>query len=249
MPAKTNSLEPAAAPGGPAPDLHFPEELATISWLQNAVRRGDPLPVTEAEAVAYSLHVALTRLGDGGMPQLPVHAMTEYVPAHAINVALLAMALADYVGLPHSDVRRIGVAGLLHDLGMVTVPVELLSKPDQLDADERELIKQHPVTGATLIVEAEASLQLAAVVAYEHHIRVDGSGYPQLRYPRKAHYVSRLVQLCDVYHALSSPRPFRQPWPHDIILSFISSRAGAEFDPELARSLAEMLKVRTASST
>jgi response regulator RpfG family c-di-GMP phosphodiesterase len=129
---------------------------------------------------------------------------------------------------------------------MVAIPVDLLSKPDQLEPAERELIKQHTLTGATLIVQSEASLQLAAVVAYEHHLRLDGSGYPRLRYPRKAHYATRLVQVCDVYHALSSPRPFRQAWPQDIIFSFINSRAGAEFDPELARALADMLKRGTA---
>jgi HD-GYP domain-containing protein (c-di-GMP phosphodiesterase class II) len=222
--------------------LPLREELGTVSWYQREVAGGEALPATEAQAVAYSLHLSLDRLGQQPVPLLPLPDMSEYVAVHAINVALLSMALAQYLDLPYADVRDIGIAGLLHDLGMALVPVDLLSKPDQLSTEERDLIKQHPVTGATLIVQSEPSLGLAAVVAYEHHLRPDGSGYPQLRYPRKAHYATRLVQLCDVYHALSSPRPFRQPWPQEIILSFINSRAGVEFDPELARAFADMLK-------
>ena len=224
------------------PEHAFREELGTVTWYHGVVAEGGALPVAEAEAVAYSLHLTLDRLAGEQLPQLALPGMPDYVAVHALNVALLAIALAEYLGLPPGDVRDVGLAGLLHDIGMVTVPVELLSKPDQLDPEERELIKQHPVAGATLIMQSEASLQLAAVVAYEHHLRLDGGGYPQLRYPRKAHYASRLVQLCDVYHALHSPRPFRQAWPPEIILSFISSRAGSEFDPELARALAELLK-------
>lgn len=237
-----STSNPAAPPGASA----LREELGTVAWYHGVVANGGGLPVTEAEAVAYSLHRVVDRLGLAPLPQVPLPDMTEYVAVHAVNTSLLAMGLAQYLGLPHSDIRDVGIAALLHDLGMVMVPIELLSKPDQLEPAERDLIKMHPLTGATLIVQAEASLQLAAVVAYEHHLRLDGSGYPQLRYPRKAHYATRLVQLCDVYHALSSPRPFRQPWPQEIILSFINSRAGAEFDPELARALTDLLKRGTA---
>jgi len=240
----TDPIAESGTPEGATPTASFVEELAAVAWYQKQVRQGEPLPVTEAEAVAYSLHLTLDRLGHELLPQVPVTGMGEYTAVHGVNVALLAMALAEYVALPQGDVRDIGLAALLHDIGMVTVPVELLSKADQLEPAERELIKQHPVTGASVIVGSEATLQLPAVVAYEHHLRMDGSGYPQLRYPRKAHYVSRLVQLCDVYHALHSPRPFRQAWPQDIIMSFISSRAGVEFDPELTRAFGEMLKVR-----
>lgn len=227
------------------PDPRFMQELKTVFWLQYQVRLGNPLPVVEAEAVAHSLHVALAAEGPDVIPQLPLRRMAEYVAVHAVNVSLLAMALAEQVGLAESDVREFGLAGLLHDIGMARVPVELLAKADQLEPAERDIIKQHPVEGARLIVQADASLELAAVVAYEHHIRMDGSGYPALTFPRPSHYAARLVQLCDVYHALHSPRPFRQAWPQDIIFSFINERAGFEFDPELAHALTAMLQQKT----
>ncbi|MEO5510169.1 MAG: HD domain-containing phosphohydrolase [Longimicrobiales bacterium] len=225
-----------------APDPRYREELKAVFWLMYQVRQGSKLPVMEAEAVAHSLYVSMRTDGPTTLPAIPLHSMSEYVAVHAINVALLAMALAEFDGVDHAAVREIGIAGLLHDVGMARVPTELLAKSEQLSEADRERVRQHPLTGARIIVEADAALELAAVVAYEHHLHVDGTGYPLLRYPRKPHYASQLVQLCDVYHALCSPRPFRQPWPVDLIFSFINERAGIEFNPALVTSLLALVK-------
>jgi HD-GYP domain-containing protein (c-di-GMP phosphodiesterase class II) len=237
----------ASAPLDAAPiDPRFREEVDAVSWLQQEVREGRPLPVTEADAVSHSLFVALQQDGPAVLPQLPLHDMSRYMAVHAINVSLLAMALGEFAELDDGEVRDLGMAALLHDIGMAGVPGDVLAKSEQLEPAERELIKQHPLLGATLIVEADAALDLAAVVAYEHHIRMDGSGYPALTFPRQGHFASRLVQLCDIYHALRSPRPFRAAWPQDIAFSFIRERSGFEFDPDLATSLIQMLAQRNA---
>lgn len=224
------------------PDPRFFEELKTVFWLMHQVRDGRKLPVTEAEAVAHSLYAGMRVDGPMTLPQLPLRRMAEYVAVHAINVSLLAMALAESAGVDHRGVREIGLAGLLHDVGMTRVPVELIAKADQLTDAERELVERHPTEGARIIVEADTALELAAVVAYEHHLRPDRGGYPKLRYRRKPHYASRLVQLCDVYHALRSPRPHRQAWPSDLTFAFINERAGAEFDGDFASRLITLVK-------
>jgi putative nucleotidyltransferase with HDIG domain len=224
------------------PDPRFAEELKAVFWLMHQVREGKKLPVTEAEAVAHSLFAAMRMAGPVTLPQLPLRRMAEYVAVHAINVSLLAMALAEASGVDHRAVRDIGLAALLHDIGMARVPIELLARADQLTDAERALIERHPLDGARLIVEADASLELAAVVAYEHHLRPDRGGYPRLKYHRKPHYAARLVQLCDVYHALRSPRPFRQPWPADLTFAFLNERAGTEFDADFAGKLVTLVK-------
>lgn len=212
-------------------DPRLREEIDAVFWLFDEVRQGKPLPVIEAEAVAHSLYVAMRPEGEVQLPWLPLHDMKEYNAVHAIDVALLAMGAAEMsLGMDEQDVRAIGLAGLLADIGMVRVPVDLLAKAEQLDEEERAMITRHPVDGAVIIADADAALDLAAVTAYEHHLKVDGSGYPHLTYPRKPHMVSCLVAVCDTYHALRSPRPFREEWPKDITASFLQQRAGFDYD-------------------
>jgi HD-GYP domain-containing protein (c-di-GMP phosphodiesterase class II) len=227
-----------------ATDPRFREELDAMLWVNHQVRIGRPLPVTECEAVTHSLYVNMRADGADRLMQIPLRDMSEYVAVHAVNVALLAMALGEHFELDGGEVRALGLAGLLHDIGMNRVPVELIAKAEPLDPDERALVMQHTNDGARIIIEADPSLALPAVVAYEHHLRADGSGYPQLTYAREAHRVSRIVQVCDAYHALHSPRPFRQSWPDDIISSFISQRAGFEFDADASRGLLAVVSTR-----
>jgi len=223
-------------------DPRFRVEIDAICWVLDGLAAGGKLPVVEAEAVAHSLFVDMRTDDRSPAALLPLHHMREYNAVHAINVAMLAMALAERLEYDEESVRAIGFAGLLHDIGMVKVPVELLAKSEPLGPGERDVIRRHPIEGARMIVEADASLDLAAVVAYEHHIRVDGSGYPNLTYKRTGHRVSRLVQVCDTYHALSSPRPFREPWPTDVIVSFLNQNAGTEFDTEMVGALIAVIK-------
>lgn len=213
-------------------DPRLREEIDAVFWLFEEVRVGKPLPVIEAEAVAHSLYVSMRLDGELTVPQLPLHEMTEYNAVHAINVASLAMGAAETLNLEEQAVRAIGLAGLLADIGMVRVPVGLLAKNEQLTDSERALMSRHPLDGAAIIVEAETALDLAAVVAYEHHLKPDGSGYPKLTYERTPHRISRLIAVCDTYHALRSPRPFRDAWPADIVASHLQQHAGFDFEPE-----------------
>src|SRR5439155_886926 len=105
------------------------------------------------------------------------------------------------------DVRSFGVAGLLHDIGKVKIPIEVLTKPGRFSDSERALMNRHPAEGARLILRAEEDLDLAAVVAYEHHIMLNGDGYPTFQFRRDCHEGSKLVHVCDVYDALRTNRP------------------------------------------
>lgn len=240
MSASTGRLKQPGAQVPARPGVAASEAVAAVASCLAAVGRGEPLQTEPIETSTESLHRALDGACVPELLQSPLADMSDYGAVHAVNVALLAMALAGNLELSREDVRAVGTAGLLYDVGMATVPLDLLRQPDQLGGAERELIKRHPVAGARLIIESERPLPLAALVAYEHHRRADGGGYPQLRCPREAHLASRLVQVCDVYDALRTARPFRQAWPAEIIRSFIRARAGVEFDPQLARAFLDL---------
>jgi putative two-component system response regulator len=159
-----------------------------------------------------------------------------------MNVSVLTMALGEFLNLAPTAVRAFGLAGLLHDLGKVKIPREILAKPGKLTPEERVVVEAHPADGARLILQGDEPLDLAAVVAYEHHRYHDGGGYPHVHYHRAAHQASRLVHVCDVYDALRTRRPYRDAWSSTEALTYIQGRAGSEFDPAMVAAFVEMMR-------
>jgi HD-GYP domain-containing protein (c-di-GMP phosphodiesterase class II) len=176
------------------------------------------------------------------IPLLRLKGFDQYTTTHAMNVSVLAMSLSEFLQLGESEIRTFGIAGLLHDLGKVTVPPEILNKSGRLTDEERAIMNRHPAEGARIILETERNLDLAAVVAYEHHIKLNGEGYPSLRYPRRCHQASDLIHVCDVFDALRTHRPYREAWETERILQYIERGAGREFDPDLALSFVRMMR-------
>lgn len=218
------------------------DEIEAVNWIHNEVQDTDSLPLAEANAVVRSLSMAMHSQSRMMMPLLSLKNYDQYTTTHATNVSVLAMALAEYIGLGSKDVREFGVAGLLHDLGKVRVPLEILTKPGSLTETELAVLRRHPVDGARLILAREQKLDLAATVAYEHHIMLNGHGYPKFRYQRETHFASKLVHLCDVFDALCTARPYRDAWMTEMALAYIEERAGVDFDGELADSFTGMMR-------
>ena len=235
-----------AAPGEALPTATITytlgEEAEAIRWLHGEVEQRGELPLVEAEAVVRSLSVAMHGESQVVIPLLELKEFDQYTTTHSMNVSVLAMALAEFMGLGKRDVRAYGVAGLLHDLGKVRIPREILVKPGRLTPEERAIMNRHPADGARIIFASDKQLDLAAVVAYEHHIMLNGGGYPCLHYGRDCHRASRLVHVCDVYDALRTRRPYRDAWESERALEYIESRAGTEFDPDVARAFCSMMR-------
>jgi putative nucleotidyltransferase with HDIG domain len=217
------------------------EEREAVAWMHGEVVAG-ALPLVEAEAIVRSLSLAMHADQAMVLPLLELKDFDQYTTTHSMNVSVLSMALAEYLGLGGEGLRAIGLAALLHDLGKVRIPREILVKPGKLTQRERSVVQRHPVEGARMILERHDELDLAATVAYEHHLMIDGSGYPTLHFPREAGYASRLVHVCDVYDALRTRRPYRDAWESEPTLAYIESRAGLEFDPTIARSFVKMMR-------
>jgi putative nucleotidyltransferase with HDIG domain len=218
------------------------EEAETLRWLQDEVGTKGNVPLAEAEAVVRSLSVAMRGDQRLVLPLLQLKEFDQYTTTHSLNVSVLAMGLAETVGCGPKQVRAIGVAGLLHDIGKIRIPLDVLTKPGKLSDDERALMNQHPIEGARLIMLSHDELDMAAFVAYEHHVMLDGGGYPSMRYGRACTLASRLVHVCDVFDALSTKRPYRDAWPSAKTVAYLEERSGTEFDPDLVRAFITMLK-------
>jgi putative nucleotidyltransferase with HDIG domain len=218
------------------------DEVGAVEWLHSELKEGRPLHLVEAEAVVRSLSVAMHGDQQFVLPLLRLKEFDQYTTTHALNVSVLAMSLADFIGLGPAEVRAFGISGLLHDLGKVTIPDEILNKPGKLTEDERLVMNAHTTEGARIILRSEEHLDLAAVVAYEHHIKLDGGGYPSLKYRRRCHHASDMVHVCDVFDALRTHRPYRDAWEQDRVLGYLEEGAGTEFDSELVRAFVKMIR-------
>jgi hypothetical protein len=154
------------------------------------------------------------------------------------------MGLAEHLRLSTREVRAYGIAGLLHDLGKVKVPVDPVQKPRALTPEEQAIMRHHPVDGARMILESDNRLDLCAAVAFEHHIMIDGGGYPSRHMRRDCHHASMLVHVCDVFDALRTHRPYRVAWETNAVLDYITQRTSTEFHPDVSRAFVTMLRER-----
>ena len=222
--------------------LSLNEEIDAVEWMHGEVGATGTLPLVEAEAVVRSLSLAMHGDNQIVLPLLQIKEFDQYTTTHSLNVSVLTMGLAEFLGLSASEVRAFGVAGLLHDLGKVRIPKEILIKPGKLTDAERQIMQQHPVDGARLIFASDKGLDLAAVVAYEHHIMINGQGYPAMHFRRDCHKASKLVHVCDVYDALRTKRPYRDAWESERALVYITERAGVEFDADIAREFVNLVR-------
>jgi putative nucleotidyltransferase with HDIG domain len=218
------------------------EEADTLRWLQREVQTTGAVPLSEAEAVVRSLAVAMHGGRQVMLPLLHLKEFDQYTTTHSMNVAVLSMALGEFLGLAARDVRGLGMAGLLHDIGKTKIPLEVLTKPGKLTDEERVMMNGHPAAGARLLFASDEDLDLPIIVAYEHHIMINGGGYPVLHYGRACHHASTLVHVCDVYDALRTKRPYRDAWAFEKTLGYLEERSGMEFDPALVTAFTGMMR-------
>jgi len=226
-------------------DVSLTDEVAAVRWLHDEVALRESLQMVEVDAVVQSLSLAMRSERRMMLPLLDLKRFDQYTTTHACNVSVLAMALAERMGLGRREVRSFGVAGLLHDIGKTRIPHEILVKPGKLTEAERHIMQQHPVEGARIVLEQERGLGLAAVVAYEHHVCIDGSGYPHFHFARHCHLSSRIVHVCDIYDALCSNRPYRDGWDSERALTYLESRAGTEVDTNIVQTFTAMVRGST----
>ncbi|MGI9649093.1 MAG: HD-GYP domain-containing protein [Acidimicrobiia bacterium] len=173
----------------------------------------------------------------------------EYTFYHSINTCLLALTVGQTIGLGNDQLIELGVGALLHDLGKIRVPVEIIQYPGRLDADMWTQIKRHPHEGAQAILAGSGSGQeIAALVALEHHARYDLGGYPHVARRERIHLYSRITAICDVYDALTTRRAYKRALPPAKALEIILEGSGTQLDPNLVEIFVSMLGIFPAGS-
>lgn len=160
-----------------------------------------------------------------------VEARDPYTAGHQRRVAHLAVAVAGEMGMDPDRIEGLGMAAMIHDIGKISIPAEILSKPTKLTATEFELIKVHPRTGYDILREIEFPWPIARIV-FEHHERMDGAGYPRGVTGAEILPESRILAIADVIEAIASNRPYRPALGVEAALEEIIRGRGAAYDPQ-----------------
>jgi len=169
----------------------------------------------------------------------------DYTYSHSVNVAVLSLCLGNRIGFSRTSLEHLGICGLFHDLGKVEVPYEILNKPGKLTQDEWQQMQNHPMASVRQILRLHASHDLKSKIVlapFEHHIKYDLSGYPHVLFKNKVSLFGRILQLADVYDAITSPRAYRVSClSPDQAIGFMMKGAGKDFDPVLLKVFAIMM--------
>lgn len=217
-----------------AMDLH--DEIDAMRFVLAEAGSGR-VARAEVEAVARLL-VAL--MAHHALPQ--ADATDRGDPAvHAVNTALLALAAGVKAGLGADGLLDLAVAALWHDIGEMRLPFDLASKTS-LSESERGIVEGHTVLGASLLLsQGGRTLRLAASVAFEHHLRPDGTGYPSRRLPQPPHWASSLIGVAAAYVAVRAARPYRAAWSPERALAYLRAGEGTVFEPGAAQLIADLI--------
>lgn len=216
--------------------------------LLSSVGAGGEQTERQIELAAENVLEMLAACGGGVLPLAAVKSHDEYTYIHATNVAILSGSLAESVGLAPELVREITLGALLHDVGKERLPLPILNKPGKLDQAEILMVQRHPAEGARILAGTEGVSDLAILIAYEHHMHMDGTGYPRPAAGRGTHLASRIVQLADVYDALGTHRPYRAAMPAEKIRQIMGERSGTAYESDLFSVFFEMVMSRIAAS-
>ncbi len=167
----------------------------------------------------------------------------NYTFTHMVNVSILTMGQARALGIDGRLLREFGLSALMHDIGKVRTPKDILNKPDKLTDEEFVIMRRHTVDGAEILRRTPEMPILAPVVAFEHHLRLDGTGYPFGVKRDSLNVGTMLCSISDIYDAMRSQRTYQQAFPTDRILAVLKRNDGTQFDQHLVRRFVQLLGV------
>ncbi len=171
-----------------------------------------------------------------------IKSVHEYTFTHVTNVGILTMSQAESLGFKGDHLHQIGVASLLHDVGKLFIPDEILSKVGVLTPEERKVIETHTVKGARYLMGLDGIPKLAVLAALEHHLKYDGTGYPSIKGGWRPNIVSQMISIADVFDAMRSKRSYQDAMPLEKIEEVLRKGSGTSFNPKLVEHFLRLIK-------
>lgn len=211
------------------------------------IKSGEKANMKRAKRAVQSMVDVLLQEEDLLMGMTAIKDYDDYTYHHCVNVSIVSIAMGQKIGLPKPQLQELGIVALFHDLGKMEVPAEVLNKPTSFTEDEWKIIKKHPIWGVRAILNMKGFDELSiktGIVAFEHHIYTDNTGYPDRRFPHDLDIYTRIVSLADQYDGMTSSRVYsRTPMSPEKALSLMMERAGTQLDPLLFKFFVNMVGV------
>ena len=226
---------------GPSAREEYFDAVDVIRELADQVMSGRRLAVNKANRVVGAM---LNRVGENRSAVLglaTIKSYDEYTSFHSVNVLILSLALGSMLPLDRSALMILGTGALLHDLGKVTIPQSILTKTGPLTSSERRMMQEHPVKGADILLAQPGVHPLSVMIAYEHHARFDLKGYPRVTGKDRIGLFSRIVEVADVYDAMTTPRPYQNARTPDQAIRVLVKDMGTVLDPLLVKVFIDMM--------
>lgn len=221
-------------------DFNFWDDMALNSFAEVLTKRHSQIGINFEEELVHKFNNEQIKSQNHLMEMVTslasaIDAKDTYTKGHSSSVSRYSEALARAINLPEKEVERIALGALLHDVGKIGIPENVLRKPSHLSENEWEIMKQHPVIGAEkVLMPNEALRDLIPIVKY-HHEHWDGSGYPEKLKGEEIPFAARIVAIADSFHALVSDRPYRKGLSVQKACEILKMGAGIQWDSNLVR--------------
>ncbi|MDS9878463.1 HD-GYP domain-containing protein [Pseudomonas protegens] len=213
-----------------------------VMQMFQEVRMGQAIELVQVDELVHNISSSLLRHPDVLISLARLKTADDYTYMHSVAVCALMVAVARQLELPVEQVHQAGVAGLLHDIGKLTIPDSILNKPEKLSADEFERVKLHPAAGGAILRQNPQLDALVLDVCLHHHEKIDGSGYPHHLAGEQISLFAQMGAVCDVYDAVTSTRPYNRGWDPAEALQRMSGWTG-HFGPRVLQALVKCVGI------
>ena len=253
MPAATPPPPPQDAPPT-VPRVSYEQELDQAKLIQskakraitdlfNEARLGNAIEISAVAPLVEDINKSIERNSGALLSIVRLKTIDDYTYMHSVAVCALMISLGQRLGLVGDELQQVGMAGLLHDVGKMGVPIEVLNKPGKLTNAEFTVIQNHPRQGWEILNNAQVRDAIALDVVLHHHEKMDGTGYPERLSGDSISLHARMCAVCDVYDAVTSDRPYKRGWgPAEAIQRMAEFRAG-HFDEAIFQSFVKTIGI------
>jgi len=221
--------------------------VALTRGILSKIKAGEPINLKKTKRAVRTVIDQLIEDDSILMGMTTIKDYDEYTHYHSVNVSILSISLGHKLGLDKQILSELGMAALLHDIGKVDIPIEVLNKPSKFTDEEWDLMMKHPEKGALILLKTKSidnSSINQIIPAFEHHLNYNLSGYPKVKSSFTLDFFSRVITIVDQYDAMTSARVYsRKPLSPEKALSVLTERSGTQVDPHILKVFINMVGI------